>query len=226
MAYAATSFSSTKKRINYARLCRLVVDVGSQVLRETFDRVRPPGSLHTVLADRVIHAKLKSLRKQKVLNALQWDKLYPAIKSSVSSMNFDITLLVLLLGNICGLSPPATGWDKPPPVTDTTPEADIARIRFLRNSVYCNFSEASVDDATFSIYWSDIKDTLLRLGGAKYQDVIDDLENESDLNERQKQLVKDEDKMKSRPFDLERILGTLGMGGKCTVEVQLKLIEM
>lgn len=213
MASAATSFSSTKEASNYTRLCCLLVDVGSQVLRETFDRVRPPGSLHTVLADPAVHAKLQSLRKKKILNPSQWGKLYPAMKSSVSSGNFDTTLLVLLLRNICSLSPPATGWDNLPPVTDITPEADIARIKFFRNTVYGHATDASVDDAAFNVYWNDIKDTLVRLGGACYQDAIDDLEKECmdpDFEEHYQDLlrqwVKDEASIKDKLDEFSRKL--------------------
>ena len=178
MSSATSSFPSTKQANNYERLCRLLVDVGWQVLRETFDRVRPPGSLHSVLADPQIHARFKSLQKKRVLNTQQWRKLYPVIKSSVSSRDFDSTLLVILLRNICGLVPPATGWSNCPLVRDTTPAADIARIQFYRNTVYSHASNASVDDAAFSSYWKEIKDTLVRLGGACYRDAIDDFENE------------------------------------------------
>jgi len=178
MSSAATSFASTKQANNYERLCRLLADVGWQVLRETFDRVRPPGSLHSVLADHQIHAQLKSLRKKRVLSTPQWRKLYPVIESSVSSRDFDSTLLVILLRNICGLAPPATGWSNCPLVTDTTLVADIARIRFYRNTVYSHASNACVDDAAFSSYWKEIRDTLVRLGGACYQDAIDGFENE------------------------------------------------
>ena len=178
MSSAAPSFPSTKQAFNYERLCRLLVDVGWQVLKETFDRVRPPGSLHSVLADPQIHAQLKSLQKKRVLSTPQWRRLYPVIKSSVSSRDFDSTLLVILLRNICGLVPPATGWSNCPLVTDTTPAADIARIQFYRNTVYSHASNTSVDDAAFSSYWKEIKDTLVRLGGACYQDAIDDFKNE------------------------------------------------
>ena len=178
MSSAAPSFPSTKQAFNYERLCRLLVDVGWQVLKETFDRVRPPGSLHSVLADPQIHAQLTSLQKKRVLSTPQLRKLYPVIKSSVSSRDFDSTLLVILLRNICGLVPPATGWSNCPLVTDTTPVADIARIQFYRNTVYSHASNASVEDAAFSSYWKEIKDTLVRLGGACYREAIDDFENE------------------------------------------------
>ena len=211
MASAAPSFPSTKEATNYERLCRLLVDVGSQVLRETFDRLRPPGSLHTVLADPTVHAKLQSLRKKRVLSTPQWRKLYPVIKSSVSSRDFDTTLLVLLLRNICSLSPPTTGWDNFPLATDTTTEADIARIKFYRNTVYSHASDSSVDDATFSVYWKEIKDTLVRLGGACYQDAIDDFENdildpdfEEHYQELLKQWVEDEASIKDKLDEDER----------------------
>ena len=104
--------SSTKENTNYARVCRLLVDVGSHVLRVSFDKIRPAGGLDTVLGSPSITATLQSLRRKKILNPLQWGKLYPAIRSSVSSEKFDITLLMVLLRSICGLPPPVTGWDK------------------------------------------------------------------------------------------------------------------
>ena len=63
-------------------------------------------------------------------------------------------------------------------MTDTTLAADIARIQFYRNTVYRHACDASVDDTAFSSYWKEIKDTLVRLGGACYRDAIDDFENE------------------------------------------------
>ncbi len=216
MASAAPTFHSTKETTNYARLCRLLVDVGASVLRETFDKKRPPGSLDAVLSTHPVHATLQSLRKKRVLNPLQWGKLYPAVKSSVSSKNFDITLLMVLLRNICGLVPPATGWDSLPSVTDTALEADIVRIKFYRNTVYGHASEASVDDATFSQCWKDIQDALVRLGGACYQDAIDDLKNEcmdpdfeEHYQELLKQWVKDEISVKERLHEIEEKLDNL-----------------
>ena len=189
----APSFRSSKETTNYARLCRLLVNVSAHILRETFDRRRPTGDLHTFLSSRPVHAVLQSLRKKSILSPLQWEKLYPAIKSAVSSKNFDITLLMVLLRNICGLVRPATGWDTLPPATDTTLEADIVRNKCYRNTVYGHASQASVDDATFNQYWQDIQDALVRLGGAGYQSAIDDLKKECmdpDFEEHYKELLK------------------------------------
>ena len=109
MAFVAPASLSTKETTNYARLCRVLVDVGTCALRDCFDAICTPPTLHTVLAAN--QATLHNLRTRRIINATQWGKLFPAIPSSVSSKNFDITLLTTLLRNICGLVPPVTGWD-------------------------------------------------------------------------------------------------------------------
>ncbi|XP_022807051.1 nucleotide-binding oligomerization domain-containing protein 2-like isoform X4 [Stylophora pistillata] len=171
--------SSTNETFNFARLCRLVVDVGSQALRDTFDAIHPPTSLHLVLTHQPVHAKLQFLKKKRVLNPTQWGKLYPNVPSSVSSADFDIVLLVVLLRNICGLVPPSTGWDSLPPPTDMSKEANIARLKYYRNTVYGHASEASVDDTQFNSYWQDISSAILGLAGAGYGVAISKLKNES-----------------------------------------------
>ena len=171
----ATSFTSSKETTNYARLCRLLVDVGTQVLRETFERKRPPGDLHTVLTTSPVKDTLTSLQKKRVLYPAQWGKL---VSPTVSSRDFDITLLVVLLRNVCALSPPATSWTSPPTPTDVSEAADVVRIRIQRNEVYAHTNGASVDDATFNNHWVNIKDPLLRLGGPSFQTVIDNLKTE------------------------------------------------
>ena len=167
MARATPATSSTKETTNYARLCRVLVDVGTCALRDTFDAICTPPTLHTVLATN--QPLLQSLRPRRIINATQWGKLFPAIPTSVSSANFDITLLMVLLRNICGLTPPTTGWDALPAATDMSREADIARVKYFRNTVYAHAEQASVDDATFHKYWKEIRDTLVRLGGVDYE---------------------------------------------------------
>ena len=162
MASSTTSYASIKETTNFARLCRLIVDVGSHALRNIFDSIHPPAGLHVVLtASQTI---LRTLRARRILTATQWGKLYPSSPSSVSSRDFDITLLMLLLRNICGLIPPATGWDSLPLDADTSAEANIARVKYYRNHVYGNASQASVDDATFNAYWQEISNALVGLG--------------------------------------------------------------
>jgi len=112
---------------------------------------------------------------------------------------------MVLLRNICGLLSPITGWDELPAVTDVSREANIARVKYFRNTVYAHAEHASVDDATFSTYWQDIRDTLVRLGGVKYKAAIDNLETECmdpDIENHYKELLnhwkKDENSVKDQ----------------------------
>ena len=194
MAGVVPPVTSTKETTNYARLCRLLVDIGCQALRDTFNHIHPPESLQKVLATPANQNILQTLftGKKKILNPTQWDKLYPPMPSSVSSVNFDITLLMVLLRNICGLSPPASGWNELPPEADKSREADIARLKYFRNTMYAHAEQASIDDVTFNTHWQSIRDVLVRLGGAKYGDAIHKLKTECMdpvIEERYKELL-------------------------------------
>ena len=208
MASSTTSYASTKETTNFARLCRLLVDVGSHALRNKFDSIHPPAGLHGVLTKPSVLAILHALRRKRILNPAQWGKLYPSSPSSVSSKDFDVTLLVLLLRNICGLVPPATGWDSLPPSADTSAEANIARVKYYRNHVYGNACQASVDDTTFNIYWQDISNALVGLGADAA--AINTLKTESmdpviekHYQELLKEWKKDDDNSKDRLDEIE-----------------------
>lgn len=84
---------------------------------------------------------------------------------------------MVLLRNICGLTP-ATGWDALPPSTDLSCEADIARVKYYRNTVYGHVAQASVDDGKFNYYWREIRSSLVRLGGTAYEKAISKLETD------------------------------------------------
>ncbi|PFX18035.1 E3 ubiquitin-protein ligase DZIP3 [Stylophora pistillata] len=206
----ATTSPSTKETANYARLCRLLVDVGSQVLRTTFDNIHPPKYLGTVLSCQSKYAILLALKKKKVLNPRQWEKLYPR-QSPVSSQHFDITLLMILLRNVCDLDPPINGWDRPPSKENMTTAADIVRVTYYRDTVYSHARKAAVDDKTFNLYWTYTTAVLVRLGGTHYRNAIDSIKTEnmnSHLAEKLfqeclKDWVKDESIIKEREGESE-----------------------
>nr|XP_058946250.1 nucleotide-binding oligomerization domain-containing protein 2-like [Pocillopora verrucosa]XP_058946251.1 nucleotide-binding oligomerization domain-containing protein 2-like [Pocillopora verrucosa] len=233
MAMAISPFASTKETTNYARLCRLLVDVGSQVLRSTFDTIHPPATLHTVLGSTSVHyATLQSLYKgrKKVLNPTQWGKLYPS-HAPVSSAAFDITLLTVLLRNICGLGPPANGWDRLPLATNISIADDIARVKYYRNTVYGHASQASVDDSSFSAYWQEVREALVRLGGAHFRAEIDNLEHdcmdpdiEEHYRELMKQWKKDDDSIKDKLEEIEDSLSDLRDTTE-KIEIEMKEVK-
>ena len=156
----------TKENVNYARLCRLLIDCGTKALRITFEGFFTPASPQGFLARPSVYTSLKKLYKERsgVLHNLHWSRLYPTPPSSPSLEDFDITLLMVLLRNTCGLTPPATGWDSLPSPSDKSLEANIARVKHYRNWVYGHATEASVDDPTFNALWQDISSALMKLG--------------------------------------------------------------
>ena len=123
---------------------------------------------------------------------------------------------MVLLRNICGLTAPITGWDVLPAVTDESPEADIARVKYFRNTVYAHAEHASVDDAMLNTYWQDIRGTLVRLGGVKYSKAIDNLKSDCmdpEMEDHYKELLTqwkmDEDSVKDQLGEIGSDLKTV-----------------
>lgn len=189
----AASNSTTKENTNFNRLCRLVVGVGCKVIREVFEKYHPPAKLQENLAK--VKNRLHDLWQEKrVLNSSQWDNLYPHVAHSVNSANFDTTLLVVLLRNICPtLAPPVNGWKQEPPDTDKSEAADILRIKFFRNEVYAHAPSDSVDDETFDTLWKNISEPIVRLGKSRYEAIVDQLKTQCmdpKLDSHYKELLK------------------------------------
>ena len=160
-------------KANYSRVCHLLVDKGGDVLRRALHVhvIYPPSTLAAVL-----NANKRALSKIRysVISPAQWELLFPAT-GSPDSNNFDITLLTILLRNICGLASPATGWDVMPAASDTSISANIARIKIFRNEVYGHVPSAQLDDTTFLKLWQEISKPLVNLGIPQHD--IDELKN-------------------------------------------------
>ncbi|CAB4001491.1 E3 ubiquitin- ligase DZIP3, partial [Paramuricea clavata] len=158
---------STEKA-NFTRLSRLLVEKGTEALRNTFDSIHPPAKLPAVLnANRKYLLRLKF----RVINNSQWDLLFPPSGDPPDSKTFDVTLLTVLFRNICGL--PSTGWDAMPPDPDRSMQANIVRLKSFRNEVYAHVTSTQVDNATFESLWQKISQALVELNIP--QNDVDDL---------------------------------------------------
>ena len=163
MAAAAPSpLASSVEKTNGAKLSRLLIDGGTTVLRKIFDGHHPPANLITDL--NANYPILNNLLRRRILNGHQWDKLFPPGGVPPDSNTFDITLLFLLLTKICGLTPPPSGWHTKPPSSDTSHEANLARVKFYRNVLYGHVTTTGVDTPTFSALWTEISGVLVSLG--------------------------------------------------------------
>ena len=92
----------TKEKDNYDILCCVLTEAGPLLLTEIFNKVCSPEDLDSALKNDTNYSKLESLRKERLLSANHWSKLYPLFKSSVSSRDFDTSLQLLLLTSIFG----------------------------------------------------------------------------------------------------------------------------
>ena len=159
---APSPLASSVEKTNGAKLSRLLIDGGTTVLRKIFDGHHPPANLITDL--NANYPILNNLLRRRILNGHQWDKLFPPGGVPPDSNTFDITLLFLLLTKICGLTPPPSGWHTKPPSSDTSHEANLARVKFYRNVLYGHVTTTGVDTPTFSALWTEISGVLVSLG--------------------------------------------------------------
>ena len=157
-----------QEKANFTRLSRLLVDKGTQALRNTFDGIHCPASLPAVLnANKTSLLRLKP----RVINNSQWNLLYPPSGDPPDVKTFDVTLLTVLFRNICGF--PKTGWSVAPVDTDRSTQANIVRIKSYRNEVYAHVTSTRVDNATFESLWQKISQALIELNIP--QNEVDDL---------------------------------------------------
>ncbi|XP_068674222.1 uncharacterized protein [Montipora foliosa] len=154
--------ASSKEKTNGAKLSRLIIDGGTTVLRNVFDTHHPPANLAADLS--ACYSILNNLLRRRILNGHQWDKLFPVCGAAPDSNTFDITLLFLLLTNICGLTPPHTGWHCKPLSSDASREANLARIKFFRNQLYGHITTTGVDELMFNALLQEISAVLVSLG--------------------------------------------------------------
>ena len=145
---------------NFTRLGRLFVDKGTEALRNTLDTIYSSSNLPAVL-----DANKKSLLKLKFkdINDHQWNLLFPPSNNAPDSNTFDVTLLIIVLQNICDLNPPATGWNTMPPDTANSLEANVTRIKLFINQFYTHLSSTQVDNTTCEHLWQKVSQVLVAL---------------------------------------------------------------
>ena len=151
---------STSGKENFQRITRLLIRGGTSLLREIFDLICPPSNLPTILSNPVTKNQLKAAK----LTMPQWHCLCPSPGVYGKSADFDVTLLVRLLRTICNLTPPSTGWDALPPSADHSLTADIARIKYYRNSLHVS-QGMEIRGSEFFTLWQEISEALVRIAG-------------------------------------------------------------
>ena len=144
------------------KLNTLLINRGTAALRRIFDSYVPPPQLLKFLNRK--KSNIRKLNREGKINKSQWDKLYPVLAvGTPASKHFDISLLYVLLRNVCGMPAPATGWIAKPPSTDNTVQAAVKTIHWYRNH-YSHATIVEIDEASFHSSWKEIADAVERLG--------------------------------------------------------------
>ena len=222
LSKSASSLDWTPEKFNGFKLRRLIVDGGTQALRNVFQKSHRGKSAQAVLAANahlLANLKIGSKSKgKKVINQAQWDILYPKPPNIPDIRKFDITLLSILLRNICGLTAPATtGWVTEPDASDQSDEANIVRVRLFRNELDAHVPETGVSTKDFQYYWNKIGPVLVSLGIDRAE--IDSLEVEECGEEVIERVMNEWNAMKD---DIKEDLETIKMMQQKILEISSK----
>ena len=169
-------FDTSEEKTNGTRLARLLVDGGTHVLRKFLDSVYPEP---TLLANELKknRTKFQTLKSKGVIFKEQWEMLFPT-SGLPDSKEFDITLLHLLIRELCCLKAPRTGWHKMPADDDQSLEANIARIKCFRNEL-CHSVSTGIPNEEFEDKWNTITSSLEAIKIGVYRKKIQALKNDS-----------------------------------------------
>ena len=180
-------FDTSEEKTNGTRLGRLLIDGGTDVLRKFLDFVYPEPKF---LADELInnYARFQTLRSRRVIfDDCQWEKLFPRSGDPPDSKKFDITLLQLLIREVCYLPEPSNGWHKMPADDDETLAANITRIKCFRNEL-CHSESTGIPNDEFEDKWNKIVSALEAIEIGVFQKKIERLKNDS-IDHKTRQLV-------------------------------------
>jgi hypothetical protein len=139
---ATASYLSTKRTTNFGRLCRLVVDICTDVLRCLLTVSIPPYGLSAA-----IHSTATPSR----LGAHQLNVVNPP-GGLVNYDAFDITLLYTIIRNMVpptSITPPTSGWGSHSQPGHLRLADDVERIREARNVLFAHVTTASISNSDF-----------------------------------------------------------------------------
>lgn len=159
---------------NFSRLCQLIMKICSDLLRDILSRYIKPAELRSELN------KNKS-KLEKIMNHQQKQLIYSVTcKTSLAAKDLDISLLYIILRNICNIPSHKNGWGKQPMKADNSISACIERIRFQRNLISAHSTNGEVDEAKFHNYWDELSGTVLEIekqliGGESYERAVKSL---------------------------------------------------
>lgn len=161
-------FHRGKPAENFLRLCRLIMTICTDVLRDVLSRYITPTDLRSEL-DKNRH------RLENIMNAQQREIIYPANgNKALASKHLDISVMYIILRNICNVPKHRNGWGNPPQTGDNRMAACIERIRIQRNEVLAHHTNGEIEKKEFENRWTELQEAVVEIerqltGGDLYE---------------------------------------------------------
>lgn len=153
----APCFNPQKASDNYLRLCNLITLLCGDLFRDILSRYITPTNVRSEL----------DKNKQKLenfLNKQQQNLIYPATgNTSLTAKDFYITIIYILLRNICKIPSHNAGWGNPPAKGDNSIAAGIEKIRLTRNLILAHSTNGMIEDPVFEKHWNDLRDVVVQI---------------------------------------------------------------
>ena len=212
------SFMPCRETTNYMRLCHLIVTVCTYVLRCVLDKYIHPSDLPEALRQNMWILTQCPLNKQQ--KALLFPKGQPA--TVISSKQFDISLLYVLLRSIAGIKKHRRGWGKTPEEGDISLAACIERIRISKNTLNGHSVTCQVSDDDFKVIWFELRSLVenierRQLSGTSFVRYIDELLT-ADLDpEKSAEYAEELKRMRLEEYETKKMKHSDSMRSKFTL---------
>ena len=195
----------------FSRLCHLLIDAGTEVMRLELDRIIPPKDMPIKLQSS--KRKLAGLHRT-VFTSQMEQTLYPTPFTYGRSKELDMSLLMVIFINVCNLSPPSStmNWKDKPSATDTSLSADLVNLKLYRNVLFAHTRTCCITLNNFRLHWNEISAIIERRGkslGSGWKDRRNDIltnplsGNEERYIEELKRLYLEDRVLKEMLIDLE-----------------------
>nr|XP_022299076.1 uncharacterized protein LOC111107929 [Crassostrea virginica] len=172
---ASTSYAATEEMTNLNRVSRLLMGPCTDQLRDLLRFYIPLASFLTVIQ--------REKSRLPCLTGPQRNLILPSCGVYSGNYNdMDISLLYILLRNVCGIQAHKKGWGNIPDSLDRSVSANVERIRLARNE--CSHFAGGMCNCEFNRIWSDIKAAVVDLDkylmiGNKFQEQVDFVRNDT-----------------------------------------------
>nr|XP_022307911.1 uncharacterized protein LOC111113912 [Crassostrea virginica] len=196
---ASTSYTATEEMTNTLRVIRLLMEPCTDQLSDLLRSFVSPASFPALIKRKIWQlSRLTKAQRELVLPHF-----------GVYSGNYDdmdISLLYILLRNLCGIQAHIKGWGNSPDSTDRSVSSNIERLRLARNK--CAHNKKGMSNAEFNQVWSEIRAAVVDLDqalgiGNKYKDAVDFVRNDTMDPVRDKHYM---DKFMNQMKELESVM--------------------